>query len=93
MENAAYFHLTTIQIVLGVFALFLLIVFASAIFLDKFWTARSPRSDFDSEHEGNYLRHLSYMNRNRTRQTGTNRTTQAEQSFPRRVNERNSSYN
>lgn len=53
--EAMYFHLTTIQMMLGLFALFLIIIFASATLLDRFWTAGLPRNDFDSDHKDTYL--------------------------------------
>jgi len=53
-----YFHLTNIEIILGGFALLLIIIFASAIFFDKYWKTRAPR-DFDSDHKGNSFRQNS----------------------------------
>ena len=56
MENAMYVHLTNTQIIIGGFALLLLIIFALAVFLDLRWRTAAPRRDFSSDHKPNSLR-------------------------------------
>jgi hypothetical protein len=46
MENAMYVHLTNTQVIIGGFALFLIIIFALAAFLDKLWRTEAPLREF-----------------------------------------------
>jgi hypothetical protein len=55
MENAMYVHFTNTQVIIGGFALFLLIIFALAAFLDNRWRTATPLRDFGSGQRPNSL--------------------------------------
>jgi hypothetical protein len=54
-----YFHLTDTQVILGGFALALIIIFALAAFLDKRWRTAAPLHDFAFDRKPNSLRQSS----------------------------------
>ena len=54
-----YVHLTNAQVILGGFALVLIVIFALAAFLDLRWGTAAPRCDFGSSHRPNSLRQSS----------------------------------
>jgi hypothetical protein len=45
--------LTNTEVIIGGFALFLIIIFALAAFLDKRWRTAAPLCDFGSDHKPN----------------------------------------
>jgi len=57
-----YVHLTNTQVIFGGFALFLIIIFALAVFLDKRWRTAAPLRDFVADHKPNSLRQSSSRN-------------------------------
>jgi hypothetical protein len=59
MENAMYVHLTNTQVIIGGFALVLIVIFALAAFLDKRWRTAASLRDFGSDHKPNSLRQSS----------------------------------
>ena len=54
-----YFHFTNTQVIIGGFALFLIIIFALAAFLDKLWRTEAPLREFGADHKPNSLRQSS----------------------------------
>jgi hypothetical protein len=59
MESAMYVHFTNIQVIIGGFALFLIIIFALAAFLDRRWRISAPPRAFGSDHKTNFLQQSS----------------------------------
>jgi hypothetical protein len=59
MENAMYVHFTNTELIIGGFALFLIIIFALSSFLDKRWRIAAPPCDFGSDYKPNSLRQSS----------------------------------
>jgi hypothetical protein len=59
MENAMYVHLTNAQVIIGGFALVLIVIFALAAFLDKRWGTAAPLHNFGSDHKPNSHRQSS----------------------------------
>jgi len=54
-----YVHLTNTQVIIGGFALILIIIFAVGAFLDKRWRTAAPHRDFGANQKPNSLRQSS----------------------------------
>ena len=54
-----YVHFTNTQVILGGFALVLILIFAFAAFLDRRWRGGAPLHGFGMDHKPNSLRQSS----------------------------------